>query len=353
MLPLIIAGAAANIGGSAIGNLLSQGDKDKAMALQQQALENIKKVNTPEARELALSLEKYTNAGQLAPEMQQTISQSPSLMKDIQVDPRLREAQMDALNELARVSGGQLRAEDLAALNKAKQSVEAQYAGNRQAILQDMASRGVLGGGAELAAQLQNAQSAANRSQSAGLDVAGQASQRALQAIQARAGLGGTMESRQFGQAAEQAAAQDAINRYNAMNSQRVMQENVTARNAAQQYNLGTAQNVANLNTGVANEQARYTAQLPMQIFDANLRKAQAQAQPANNMAQAYMGNAAQTQQMGSGIGQGIGQGISAYGAYQQQQDALKQQNEQQKEYLGTLRDIYGKKSSDEEDLFE
>jgi hypothetical protein len=268
--------------------------------------------------------------------MEQTIAQSPSLLKDVQVDPRLRNAQMDTLNTLGRIGSGQLRPEDMAALQQIKQQSEDQYRGNKESILQSMAQRGILGSGAELAAQLQNAQSTANRTQSGDLNIGAQASQRALQALQAQAGLGSQMEGQQFGEASQIAQAQDVINRYNAMNSQQVANTNTGANNVAQQYNLGNAQNLSNINTGITNQQSQYNAQLPMQIYQAQLQKAAAAQGQGNQVANSYNNQAAQTQQMFGSIGQGVGQAAGAYANNQQQQ-------QNNKEYLDGLKDIYGK----------
>lgn len=322
-LALGLGGLAANVVGGAVGNAAASGDKAQALALQQNALKNIQGLSSPTVDQLKLALSQYQTAGQLTPEMEATIAQDPSLMNSVSVDPRLRNAQLQSLAALQKVGAGGLRPEDMAALANVRNSTEQQANSDRQAVMQSMQQRGIGGSGAELAAQLGAGQSAANRANTAGLDIAGQASQRALQAISGAGSLGSSMEGQQFGEAAQQANAQDVINRYNAMNSQQVGNANTTAKNAAQATNLGNLQSVMNQNTGVANQQAAYNANLPQQVYQNQLGQAQAAAGVTNQAAGALQQNAAQTQNMWSGLGQAAGQGIGAIGAYNQNQDYM------------------------------
>ena len=68
-------------------------------------------------------------------------------------------------------------------------------------------------------AQLMANQNAANQNNQSGLEVAGMAQNRALQAGQAAGQLGSQMEGQQYAQQAQRAAAQDAIAQFNARNA--------------------------------------------------------------------------------------------------------------------------------------
>jgi hypothetical protein len=70
--------------------------------------------------------------------------------------------------------------------------------GQRGAILQNLAARGVAGSGMELAAELAAAQSGANRVADYQADLAGAAQQRALQSLAASADLGTRMRASGF-----------------------------------------------------------------------------------------------------------------------------------------------------------
>lgn len=313
----LAAGAvAAPVIGGVIGSMASGDDKDKALAAQQKALQSIIGIHTPDAEELRLQLEKYASAGEIAPQMQTLIQQQPSLMNDVSVDPRLRNAQMQSLQTLQKIGSGELRPEDQAALAQVRQQNEQQQNANRQSILQNMQQRGIGGSGAELAAQLSNSQSSANRAGMQDLDIAGQASQRALQAIYSGGQLGGQLEGQQFGEDSQKASAQDVINRYNAMNAQQNANTNTGLTNQAQAQNLANRQRIMDANTGVGNQQAQYNAQVAQQVFQNQLAKGQAAAGQYGQQANAANANAANTQTMWSGVGQGVGKAAAGvYGA--------------------------------------
>ncbi len=303
------------VGGIA-GNAMSAEDKARALAMQEKALANLQGVHSPEADELRLALEKYQSAGQLAPEMQSVISQDRSAMNDISTDPRLRQAQMNALQTMQNIGSGELRMEDRAALADVKNQVQTQENANRAAILQNMQQRGIGGSGAELAAALGNSQSSANRASAQDMNIAGQASQRALQAIYGSGQLGGQIQAQDFGQQAQTANANDIISHYNAMNAQSVGNANVAARNQAQAQNLANNQNLMNANTGIANQQTMYNTQLPQQVFQNKLAQAGAAVGQGNQVAGTHQQNAGNTQGMYAGIGQGAGKAATAIYGY-------------------------------------
>jgi hypothetical protein len=158
----------------------------------------------------------------------------------------------------------------------------------------------------------------------AGVNAAAQAEQRALQAIAESAQLGGQITQQDYSQAAQRAAAIDAINRYNAQNSQQQSNQNVQTRNLAQASNLDTAQQIAQYNNQIKNQQAEYNAQLPAQQFAMQMQKAGAMAgiaEPMANLYQQGFQNQAATQ--GNLIG-GLGQNLSNYYNNQNLVNALK-----------------------------
>jgi hypothetical protein len=276
------------------------------------ALQSIMGVNTPDANALKVALQQYQSAGALSPQMEGLVNQQGSEMNNIQTDPRLMNAQMNALHTMQQIGGGGLRPEDQAALAQIRDQNNQQSNSNRQAILQSMQQRGIGGSGAELAAQLSNSQSAANRGSAEDMNVASQASQRALQAIYGSGQMGAQMQGQQFNQSAQKAQAQDVINRYNAMNAQQVGNQNVAYGNNAQAQNLASKQALMNANTGIGNQQTMYNAQIPQEIYQDQLGKAGAVAGQDSNIANMYNNQAGNTQTMWSGIGQGVGKGAAA-----------------------------------------
>jgi len=312
IIALIAVGVAITAG--AAGAAASAGDKKSALDLQKDALLKLQNINTPDAEAMKIQLEKYISAGEVAPEMQQAIEAAPSLMKDIQVDPRLKQAQMGALQSLQQLSVSGLRPEDEAALSKIRNQVAQEENARQQSILQGMQQRGIGGAGEETAARLISSQGAANRASQQGLDIGAQASQRALQAIMQSGQLGGQIGSQEFSQEAQKSQAQDVINKYNSMNAQQVHTANIQAKNQAQSQNLANKQAISNANVGQSNQEQQYNVSLAQKDYENKLKLAQVQAGAMQDMSKVYQQQAAQTQQVASDIGKSASSGIGSMG---------------------------------------
>lgn len=295
-----------------IGNDLSANDRNEALKIQKEALENIKNINTPDIRELRIALERYQSAGEVAPQMQSLIHQGDTSMNDIAVDPRLKAAQMQSLLSMQRGGVEGLRPEDEALLSRIRSNNETDAQARDQAIRQNMQERGGWDTGSEIAARLIASQGAANRAGQQGLDVGAQASQAALQNIISAGSLGGQMNAQDFSQQAQTAQARDVIKNYNAINSQQVGNQNIALANAAQAQNLANRQNVANQNVGLSNQQEMFNKSLPQLDFQNKISKATGQIGPSGSYSAGLNANAAGTAAAVTGVGQSIGQGIAA-----------------------------------------
>jgi hypothetical protein len=94
---------------------------------------------------------------------------------------------------------------------------------------------------------------------SAGMQAAGDANQRALQSIRDSGLMGQQMEQQQYGEAANAARAQDAINRFNASQRQGAMQssiDNYARANQQQMQRAGMYGQAAGLSQGAADRTA-------------------------------------------------------------------------------------------------
>jgi hypothetical protein len=190
---------------------------------------------------------------------------------DINVDPRFKNDQVSALDALSEISQGGLTAADKAALNQVQNEAAQADRGRREAILQNAQARGMGGGGQALLAQLQSSQAATDRANQSGLDIAGMAQQRALDAIMQRGNLAGQMGQQEFGQQADIAGAKDAIARFNAQNSNQMSINNAEMQNQAAMQNaqnqLANAQ--YNRNTGIDVQRANVANKMGAQQFNA------------------------------------------------------------------------------------
>lgn len=143
----------------------------------------------------------------------------PSEMQNIQTDPRLMQAQYDALRELETRGREGFTARDELGRLKTKQDVAKENAGRLGAIQQNMAARGMGGSGLDLVAQMQAAQAATEREALAGLERNAAAEQNRTAAATQGGQLAGNIRGQGFQEQSAKAQAQDLINRFNTQNS--------------------------------------------------------------------------------------------------------------------------------------
>lgn len=149
-----------------------------------------------------------------------------SALANLSVDPSTRNAQMQALAELTNegARGGasiQSKAAQTQLLNGAATTERM----NREAILQNMASRQQLGSGAELAARLAANQDNARTAGLTSAQIAGDDRSRALQAMTQAGQLGGSVRGQDIALGTTKAQATDALARWNAQNRRSAYQD--------------------------------------------------------------------------------------------------------------------------------
>lgn len=302
--------------GSVIGGIMGQnaarGSYDAARDAQNSALQQYLGLNIPNVADQQLALQQLQSAGSFNPQLQQALQVGPSAMEGVHVDPRLAQAQMSALNQLSQTGQMGMSPAEAAALQQINRDSQAQAQAKSQQILDNMARRGMGGSGSELAAQLQNAQSAADRSSQQGLQTAQMAQQNALQAISQAGQLGGQIGQQQFGQQSDIAKAKDYINQFNLQNSQNVQGRNVDTSNQAALHNLTNQQNIMNQNTGIANQQQQYNKGLLQQQFNNQIAKASGVAGQYQGIANTNNQQAGRTADMYAGVGRGVDTGVGA-----------------------------------------
>lgn len=173
----------------------------------------------------------------------------PSEMQNIQTDPRLMQAQYDALRELETRGREGFTARDELDRLKTKQQVGKENAGRLGAIQQNMAARGMGGSGLDLVAQLAASQAATEREALAGLERnAAQEANRANSSAQAGS-LAGNIRGQGFQENSAKAQAQDLINRFNTQNSINRSIYNNQGGNRANEQNVNRSNQVSDMNT--------------------------------------------------------------------------------------------------------
>jgi len=192
----------------------------------------------------------------------------------------MREAQLKALADLQEQSETGLSVEDRSARNELQRDMAAQSQAEQKSILSNMAQRGALDSGAQLAAQLSSQQAGAQRGAEAADRLASDASSGRKQALAQASNLAGNMEGAQFGRQAQQAQARDIINKFNVSNRQNVQAQNLASRQAMENQRAATA-----------NQQQMHNKALQQQQFQNQMTKASGQ----TGQMQAQAGQLAQT----------------------------------------------------------
>lgn len=272
----------------AIGGVLGFSKGDAGAGASRSGLEAFSSIKTPNIEDLIYKLDQLVYQGDLTPEEAKTVLQDPSVYNSINTDPTARAAQLQALaglQDIAKEDSG-LTSLDLSNLNEIQSKIGQQERGARDAILMNAQERGLGGSGLELANLLLNNQNSATGARTQGLNVSSMAQSRALEALTRAGELGGDIQSQQFKEAADKAAAQDAINRFNTQNMQNVINQNVAARNQAAGTNLQNRQNISNQNVGLTNQQRQISADAYQQNYQNQLNKASGMAGQYANIAQ-------------------------------------------------------------------
>jgi len=201
---------------------LSKGDAEKA---QQRNLQRLEQLQAPNLQNF--SYQQYATPADLQSQLGQ-----------LQVAPEGRAAQLNALQRIQDVANqGGLTAEDRAMLDQISRQEQTQLQGERGSIMQGAQRRGIAGSGLELASQLGATSQAADRQAQRDLGVAALGQNRALQALQQTASIGGQLRGADYEEAARKAEATDVINRYNAGVRNTIAQNNVDMLNRQNFYN--------------------------------------------------------------------------------------------------------------------
>src|SRR6185436_7690859 len=286
-------------------------DPDK---LYQDAINAINGVQTPDASQMMVTLQNMVQQGILTPDQMQTALLDRNAFDNITSTPEFAAAQQSALQQLQQIGNeGGLTPIDRAKLADINEQTNQVNRGQEQAIMQNARERGIGGSGLEMASRLQAQQSAADRAARQGRDVAAQAQERALAAIQGAGQLDGQMQEAEFNRGATKAQSQNAIDAANAAMMNQGNQFNTQTLNAAQAANLGERQRIADTNTGIANTQEVTNKALPQQDFQNRLAKAQGIANANQAWGNALAGKKAQEKGANTGLlstGLQVGGGI-------------------------------------------
>ena len=148
MPPALVGAIAAPVVSGIAGDISASGAQDQANQAAQLALQQYAGITPPDAAALQVALNQQRNAGNLSAINEATMQQGQSALNGYQTDPRLINAQMGALQQMQQLGNTGLTAADRDALLQINNQAAGQAAANRASIMQNMAARGMGGGGA-------------------------------------------------------------------------------------------------------------------------------------------------------------------------------------------------------------
>jgi len=309
----LLGSVAAPVVGGLLGQSQAQGSLDAANAARNAALQQYANIQAPTIAEQQLQLGTLSSAGNLTPAQIQAAQQQSSALNNISTDPRIANAQMQALQQMGQLGTTGMTAADQAGYTLAANASGQANAAQQAQLMQQMQARGEGGSGAELMARLQASQGNANSLSNAQLQQAQMQQAARMQALSQYGSLGSNLQQAAFNQQAAQGSAQNAINQFNTSTMNQAQMANVAAQNQAQQYNLTNQQNIANTNVGIQNQQQQYNKGLYQQQFQNQMSKAAGEAGQYNGIAGANQQQAANTAGSYATIGQGVGTALGGF----------------------------------------
>lgn len=225
MNPLLMSliGSGVNVGAGLLGRLFSDDDRRRSENILNQGLDEYGQLSVPELERL--------RAEELG----------PSAFENVRADPRSIEAQRSVFDRLEQMSREGLTFEDMMAQEKALRTSARNTEAGRQRIAQDMAARGTLDSGAQLAMQLQNQQQGAEGDRDIAMQTAANAQKRMYEAMMNKGQLAGDMRNQSFNEQSQIAQARDAVQRYNSGARQNAAAGNIQN----QQWQYGQRANLA------------------------------------------------------------------------------------------------------------
>lgn len=322
MAGVAVAGIAANMYGSHKASKQAKAAQASAQASAErkhrEMMNRLDAVGLPQLKDLVLTDPQLV--AKMVPELEGDISELQSEMSNVSVDPRLAEAQMDALGGLQERAQGGLTEQDVADINLLRRQATGAIKGQDATILQNMEQRGIGGSGAELKQRQMSKEAVLSRASEEADRLASQNYQAKMAALQGMGSMAGNIRAQEFGEQSDIAQNMDAIAKFNLQNQIGQSQRNVDRQNTAQMANISAAQNIENQRAANRSNEARYNVDQSQRQFENEMTKATGQnviSSKQADAAQQYGTNkAANTMRMWQGIGDAAMAGAKMYSSY-------------------------------------
>ena len=306
-----IAGAALPIVAGAIGNDQASGARGDASRNLAEILAMYQNIATPDIEKMKLNLQNYQDVYNYNPQMQ-TAEQlsSQDNLQNIQLDPRLRQQQVGALDMFNQMAQGGFTPDQLVAMDAQRRQTEGDLTSRLASMQSNQDARGVGNSDFALAQRMMEAQSSANRAAQDNAAARAQAFQQQVNAGMQGANLAGNIEQQDYVRQAALANSQNNREMVNLGQRANVNQSNVANFNDALKSKTTNTQNISNQNTGLANTQQEYNRGLLQTDFNNKLKKAEGVSGAQRGVAADRAADGQRTADMWAGIGSGVSKGL-------------------------------------------
>lgn len=324
-MPMGYAAAAAGsavIGGIA-GNIAAAGDRAAQRKAISAALAELRKVGLPPDLSAPLLLKEFQKQGIYTPELEQDLTNTLAETKLVTENISIKDAQLQALNQMKQAGRTGMTAETRAALNQVGNQVEAADRGRTQSILQSYAAQGMGTSGNKLQALLAGEQASTQEQANRSMSVMGDAQRNALNAIAQSANMASGIRSQDYNVNAANANAINERNRFLYENSVGRQSRNVQTTNAQRVADYLRQGQINDANTALYNQELNRQQNAKEQNWQNKLAYGQAIANAQIGQAGYHGQQAANTAGMWSGLGSAIGGGFAAYGQGRQAQSQM------------------------------
>jgi hypothetical protein len=299
-----------------IGNEASRGDREAAKDQIRSIQNYYDQIKLPDIEQEKLALEEFKAGQMLNPEQQQIRQLSmQDELQNINLDPRLRQTQMNSLDTLSKIAGSGFTPDELNAMQQQRDAREGDLTSKLKQLQQNQEMRGVANSDMALAQRMMEAQGSANRGAQEARDMQAQAFRRSLDAITQSGNLAGNIEGTDYARGADLASALRGRETTNLQNQVNIEGNNVDRFNRALETNVGRVNLTGDKNVALRNDQQQFNRGLQDRDFQRRLQLGSAKSGAATNAANMYNDQASRTAGQWAGAGAGISSGLLALGS--------------------------------------
>ena len=295
------------LGTLGIGETRAEETAGQAAATQREVLARLEAIDIPDIEKQKIKLAIAEAPEKLVPFISEMLPQlEASAFEQITLPEELKASQQKALSEIeARAEMG-LTPEEEQIFRDLQRKSQAEGTAQQNTIMQNLAARGMSGGGQELALRQAAAQQQQNAMADASGELAAQSFSVKMGALDRLGSLASQMRGEEYGEQSDLAKSRDIINQFNTQQKINQEQQRQDLINQSRQYNLGQSEAYKQQQAATQNQEQMHNTGLQQQQFQNQMAKAGATGGALSNIANTQM---EQSKAQQAGFGQMVGGG--------------------------------------------